>query len=353
MDLDILLNQQRPLRLIETALKKIYQKYPERNLQAPHPLNSLTDIFDELSQLTDSDIITKMTAQILSEDSFFSNGSDTELYRHFRYLPAYWHSHSFIEIVCVFDGNCINYINNQEISMQPGDVCIIAPNTQHCISAFSDDCIIFNVELRTSTFETAFFGVLNKNDILADFFTHILYKSPKHSHIFFRTNRDRELFDYILYAYQEFIGNRRYKQRMINNVIMAFFTILLRNHETEVLLPDTEQKEKSEDIIFLLQYIQTNYNTVTLSELAAFFNYSERQLQRILKKNTGSSFRTIILKLKMQQAAELLLTSDLPVSAISESLGYSDTGNFRQVFKNHFGITPIEYRNQKKFHHEP
>lgn len=344
MNLETLLEKQKNLNSVEKALKTVFHKYPERNLSVPQSLNNIMDIFDELASCIGYDVISKIAQANLKENYFFKNGADVELYRHLRYLPVYWHSHSFIELVCVFEGSCVNYIRDKEIPMIPGDICIISPDTPHCISTFSDESIIFNIELRVSTFETAFFGVLSENDILADFFTHILYNSSKFSHIFFRTNGDKELFDYILYAYSETLGNHRYKNRMINNIIMAFFTILLRNHESKVLLPDIDSQETSENILFILKYLQSHYNTVTLSELADFFNYSERQIQRILKKSTGYNFRTLVQKQKMKQASELLLHSDLPVTSISEKLGYSDVGNFRQIFRNYYGISPSEYR---------
>lgn len=344
MNFETLLNNLRPFWPVETALKDIYKKYPERNLSKPQSIECLKDIFDELSCTSDCELMSKINSIRLREDIFFSNDADTELYRHIRYLPAYWHTHSFIEIICVFEGTCTNYIREQEIQMQPGDVCIIAPDTPHCISAFSDASIIINVELRTSTFEKAFFGVLNENDILSDFFTHIIYNSKTHSYIFFRTNGDKELFDYIVYAYAESKGNHLYKARMMNNVIMAFFIILLRKHGSEVILPESDSDENSTDTVLMLKYIQTNYTTVTLSELSAFFNYSERQIQRILKKHTGLNFRSIIQKQKMKQAANLLHSTDLSIAAISESLCYSDVASFRQVFKNYYGVSPAEYR---------
>ena len=94
---------------------------------------------------------------------FFREDYDTELYRHLRYLPAILHSHSFLEIVCVIEGTCTNYVQQQELHMKKGDICIIAPETEHAISAFSDDFIIINIILRVSTFEKAFFGVLSEN----------------------------------------------------------------------------------------------------------------------------------------------------------------------------------------------
>ena len=344
MNYDYILEEQRPLNSMELALKALSKKYKHLDLNSPQEIANLTGVFEDFNSNIDSDLIEKITQENLKENLFFQAGADAELYRHFRYLPCYWHSHSFIEIICVLEGTCTNYIRSTEIKMVPGDICIISPNTPHCISAFSDDSIIINIELRVSTFETAFFGVLYESDILEDFFTHILYNSPKHSYIFFRTNGDKELFDFVLYAYDESIRNHRYKNRMINNIIMAFFTILLRKYESKVLLPDSDSYDFSENVLFILKYIEAHYNTITLSELAAFFNYSERQIQRIIKRNTGYSFRELIQKQKMTSASEQLLHTDFPITTISERLGYKDVGTFRKVFRNYYGVTPSEYR---------
>lgn len=347
MDLNKLLERQNALLPIEIAFKELYQKHPSRNLQRPHTPEEDQDFLRKLSLSIDSELILKIQNKTLDEDTFFQSGYDIELYRHLRYLPAYWHSHSFLEVICVFQGNCTNYILQQQISMRSGDICIIAPNTLHTICAFSDDCIIFNIELRISTFEEAFWGTLSGNDILSDFFSHILYHSKNHPYLFFRTNGDKELFDYVLYAYMETINNHMYKNRMLSNVIMAFFTILLRKHGSEVILPEQNIIDENENVVFLLKYIQEHYSTVTLSELANFFNYSERQIQRIIKDSTGSSFRENVQKLKMKKAARLLENPNMSIASISEELGYLDMGNFRHLFKKYYGMTPMEFRVQK------
>ena len=39
-----------------------------------------------------------------------------------------------------------------------------------------------------------------------------------------------------------------------------------------------------------LQYIQHNYQTLTLASLAEFFHYSEPHLSTLIKQNTGKNF---------------------------------------------------------------
>ena len=331
---------------LENFFKQYYNRFPERSLQLPHPSESISDILKIAAQETNYPVPDRLLESCLDEALFFRGGFDTELYRHLRYLPASWHSHSFLEIVCVIEGTAVNYIQDHKLQMSMGDICIIAPETLHAISAFSDDCIIINILLRTSTFEKVFFGILYENDILSDFFTHTLYHSKTHPYLFFRTGGDPEIFDFIFYAYREFLSSRPYKERFLNNIIGAFFIVLLRNHGSHVIMPETITQEHGENILFLLKYVQENYTTVTLKGLAEFFNYSERQIQRIIKNCTGMSFSQNIQKLKMHQAARLLRNPDLSVSAIAEELGYGDAGNFRHMFKKYYGMTPIEYREQ-------
>ncbi|WP_251388870.1 AraC family transcriptional regulator [Mediterraneibacter agrestimuris] len=333
------------LRPLEITLKKLYKQNQNRDLELPHKIEDCKDILTKASLMSEN-LFPQILSNTLEEDLFFHENLDCEIYMHLRYLPCNWHSHSFLEIVCVMKGSCINYILEQKIEMKAGDICIIAPDTRHAISAFSDDSVIFNLILRTSTFETAFFGTLSENDVLSDFFMRSLYNSKTHPYLLFRTGGDSETFNYVGFAYEEYSGNRQYKNRMLNSIINAFFIILLRNHGNKVIVPELGDGDKEQNLIYILKYMQEHFCTVTLKELSVFFNYSERQIQRIIKTSTGMSFSENIQKLKMNRAARLLANPDLSVTAIAEELGYADAGNFRYIFKKYYSITPVEFRSK-------
>lgn len=332
---------------LEQEFRRLITQYPALHPQSVCELPEAEPLLKEaVSHAGTQDGLSRLFLNTLQEDSFFRTGYDVELYRHLRYLPAIRHSHDFLEIVCIMQGTCTNWIAGQQIAMQEGDICIIAPDTQHAVGVFSDDCIVFNILLRTSTFEQAFFGVLSENDILSDFFMRTLYHSKSHPFLLFRAGYDQELFNYIGFACHEFRHNRQYKNRMLVSVINAFFIVLLRNHSADVILPESKPQGGDENLIFLLKYMQEHYTDITLADLALFFHYSERQLQRIIKNSTGMSFSENIRKLKMHRALRLLENPELSSERIAEILGYADAGSFRAVFKKYYGYTPNEYRSR-------
>lgn len=224
------------------------------------------------------------------------------------------------------------------------DALIISENNG--ISAFSDEDIILNILIRVSTFETAFFGSLIDDNILSRFFKHTLYQSKSYPYLLFRTGRDQQLFNFIGHAFEEAVNHRTYRNRMLNSIITGFFIMLLRNHGADVIVPELASLDQDKSVFYILKHMQEHFATTSLPEMAAAFNYSERQIQRLVASATGMSFSANILKLKMSRADHLLTNSDMSVADIAESLGYTDTRNFRQTFKKYFGQTPTDYRSK-------
>jgi len=329
---------------LELLFKQLYMEHSKRALHEPHSAEDLNDILLIASEYS-SDVFPKMAIDSLLEDTFILGELDVDMYKHIRYLPAMFHQHNFFEIACVLKGNCRNYVLNQTIDMLEGDICIIAPNTRHAISVFSDDSLVLNILVRTSTFEKTFLNLLSEKDILSDFFIRTLYQSKEMPYLIFRTGHDSEITNSIESLFNEIKHNRRYKKRMVNSILNLFFIILLRNHDKDVMIPTLDKSCTDENFLFMLHYMQENYKTITLKHLSEFFNYSERHVQRIIKATTGMNFSEHIQKLKMNHAVELLEKGDVSVSDIAEQLGYSDVSNFRQIFKKFYGMTPMEFRN--------
>lgn len=283
---------------------------------------------------------------VLPEDYFFDPAQDVAAFQHYRYMPASYHEHEFFELACVLSGSFTNYTQGTCLTLVPGDVMIMAPHIRHAVSTFADDGIMINILIRSSTFEQNFMNALPQNDLLRNFFVNTLYKTSTTPYLLFKTGKDPQLQAYILSLSEESRRNRRYRNTMLTAMTSIFLALLLRNHEKDLIFPNLKPTSKNENTIFILQYMQKHYDTITLSHLAGFFNYSERQIQRIILAATGVSFRENILMLRMAHAAEKLKNTGLTISDIASSVGYYDASNFRHIFKKYYGTTPQQYRNE-------
>ena len=81
----------------------------------------------------------------------------------------------------------------------------------------------------------------------------------------------------------------------------------------------------------------------TALKIAQMYNISERSLSRYLKLE-GTGFRAL-LKLKRQELAHhYLVNTQMPVSSLSDTLGYSSVSNFSRSFSQWNGVSPASYR---------
>ena len=72
---------------------------------------------------------------------------------HPNYTKPVTHDHSFFELICVIRGSCSNVSGYQELTLQAGDILILAPGTKHAISVFDDDTFVMNILIDSATFE--------------------------------------------------------------------------------------------------------------------------------------------------------------------------------------------------------
>lgn len=95
----------------------------------------------------------------------------------------------------------------------------------------------------------------------------------------------------------------------------------------------------------ILNYIYANYDdTVSLTEIAEKVYMTPSSLSRFFKKATGESFVQYVRKIRLQRAADALAGTQLPISRIAVNNGFSNPSAMNKDFKEFFGVTPTEYR---------
>ncbi len=115
------------------------------------------------------------------------------------------------------------------------------------------------------------------------------------------------------------------------------------------IVPEYQEK----NIIEVIENVISSYKygcIPSLKTLASHFNTSESSMKRILKSKQAK-FSDILGHILHDRAVNLLTTSDMNISLISEHLGYSDSPNFIRSFKKWTGFTPGKYRESMMLSH--
>ena len=106
---------------------------------------------------------------------------------------------------------------------------------------------------------------------------------------------------------------------------------------------DAPQEERT--IHSITRYLQEHLTEdISLSLLAEEFHLHPQYISQLFKSEIGVNFLAYLTNIRMERAKQLLLTTSLSITEVSEQSGYGDYRVFTKVFKKSEGITPSQYR---------
>lgn len=121
---------------------------------------------------------------------------------------------------------------------------------------------------------------------------------------------------------------------------------------TDVVIAHIEemQRQKAANIITKVkELVAQNYaDDASLETVASQVFISPCYLSVIFKKETNMTFKNYLIQTRIDKAKELLESTDMKIYEIAESVGYTDTRYFSELFQRVCGKTPSQYRTRNK-----
>ena len=103
----------------------------------------------------------------------------------------------------------------------------------------------------------------------------------------------------------------------------------------------------SKQIIRAVDFIMGNlHGKILLDDAAEHLKISAAYLSRLFKNETGISFSDYVNKLKIEEAASLLLFTEYTDLEISNLLAFSSQSYFIKIFRKYMGVTPKQYKKK-------
>ncbi len=96
----------------------------------------------------------------------------------------------------------------------------------------------------------------------------------------------------------------------------------------------------------IIHILETRYaEPLSIDELAKHVHLTPNYISNMFRETIGESIIDYLTKIRMKHAVRLLADESVRIYEVAEQTGYNSTSYFSVVFKNSFGISPKEYRD--------
>jgi AraC-like DNA-binding protein/quercetin dioxygenase-like cupin family protein len=112
---------------------------------------------------------------------------------------------------------------------------------------------------------------------------------------------------------------------------------------------DIPTGEVPEGIVRARSHIEGNFHDRMLGvdNLARLAGYSKYHFTRLFKQYIGQSPYAYILKLRLRQALDQIITTNRPLKEIGRAVGFNDHPYFCNTFKSYYNFTPSAVRQRR------
>ena len=260
--------------------------------------------------------------------------------------PVPWHWHEELEAMVVEEGEMLLGCGSEQYVVGVGEGFIINSGVLHgCWSHQSPDCrihsIVFHPRLvggaRDSVFFRKYLQPLIENRIGGGLFLspELPWQAEIMEHIegaWKLVNEEPEGYEFDVWHH-------------LSGIVQ-----LLHNHLPAGAADANQKSQKDvQRIKGMMQFVHEHYwDRITVAEIARSVSISESECLRCFRATVQLTPNQYLRQYRVQQSAKLLISTQEKIHAIAHACGFEDLSFYAKTFREVMGVTPSEYRNQRK-----
>lgn len=245
------------------------------------------------------------------------------------------HSHVFYEILYICSGNIQYLIKTERYQIQPGDIIIVPPGVSHqpILTDLQNTPYCRYVLWLSPSFMKGVTPLFPDYD----------FSKPR----LIRTMGTK----WAVLKDKFYAGVRESEQKnsgwnaFVYGNTLELITLLYRatSDKKSVYL----KSEKPELLENILTFIESNLaENLSLDDTGKRFFVSRSTISNTFRKEMGISFYQYVTQRRLVAAKNKIL-DHLPLETIASEVGFSDYSSFYRAFKNEYGISPRQFREQQ------
>ncbi len=259
------------------------------------------------------------------------------------------HIHEAIEIIYMFRGKAVAYIDDVVHPLNEGDLAIFRSNTRHSI---------FVAEKAEATYyvlkaNLSWIFELSEKQDNADQLLRLVINSAEAKSVWYKDEEDsRRVLDSFKYLLNKTLENAPCKGMAVKaGAGMVFYEIMKYLIEHDYRIPDyTHLNNKLVYEIYkaIIDINKQFDEDLQLEGFARKANVSYSYYSRNFKAIIGKSFKEYLNFVRVARAEQLLCSSDMSITEIAFKCGFNNTSYFASVYRGIKGITPMAARKKVK-----
>ncbi len=244
------------------------------------------------------------------------------------------HMHSAVEVILPSQGCSVYRVADREYRVGPEEILFIPPNIPH--ELYESDGIFRYLILFEPTTLYSLQDLQQNNR----FTQHPVYLQEP--------SETREQVSRLLHQLVECYFEHRpmWNTRCYARLLEVYALLACHYRPAPEQEPDTAHRSIDPGIMNMaVNYISDHYTgEVTLEQVAAFAGYSKYYFSRTFRDYFGISFSDYLLVKRINQAANLLVHTDMPIGDVAKEAGFGSIATFNRIFRKHKNCTPTRYR---------
>ena len=255
-----------------------------------------------------------------------------------------WHWHEDIEFFTVIQGKLRLSTNNESYVVSAGEGAFINTNIMHLHETLSETPVILISEVFNSSiisggylsiFEQKYISPVLENQNLEV----KLFKPSSASH--------RRILELLRQSQDAAELEAEGFEFTVRNCLSSVWQIMFQEISTSAPSVRSRSSQGSERIKKMMLFIREHYpERLSLSDIAAAANISERECLRCFQNNLNTTPFTYLLRYRCRAAAERLKNSEDSITDIAYICGFSGSSYFGKIFRQEMGCSPSAYRRE-------
>ncbi|TVX98014.1 AraC family transcriptional regulator [Cohnella terricola] len=251
-----------------------------------------------------------------------------------------WHYHPECELLLVQEGSLNVDLSDETYEMFAGDVVILGNSQLHRDHSGGGflSYIVLQFDLNTYFDQSTipYLQYFNETKVPLSAMNYIFRDNPE---------ARREAAECIRQIHKEALNKDSGYELAVNMLIKKLLLILIRN-DSRGLLADQDRVERIR-LKPVLDFVEAGINDrITVEDACRLANMSYYYFVKFFKKIMGLSFTEYVNFRKIKRAEQLLLTRDMSVSEVGETIGMANMAHFYKMFKRYNGCSPKEFQRK-------